>query len=226
VSNARSQIEAILFKPAPNGFIYRAPNPWVFGRADHYLVNEADKNDILGIIVARRPILRAVVLVAALVLWGVGIGTLGWAFSGHEDPTATDVVAMIILTVLAMFVALHVALRRRLRRLQPILDRLPRSNERITSGEVHNAMVKSMSFKAAVWAATLWTFTCLTQVFTLVIRNARHPLFGDAQSFLSLFLVVFGVLLAARHFQIAIRKARQQGRFQAPTIFPADARTE
>jgi hypothetical protein len=43
----------------------------------------------------------------------------------------------------------------------------------------------------------------------VVIRNARHPLFGDAQSFLSLFLVVLSGLLAARYFYMAIGRARR-----------------
>jgi hypothetical protein len=207
VSDARSAIEAILFRQATGGFIYRAPNPWVFGAADHFLVNEAQKHDILEIVVARRPILRLVVITAALLLWGIAMGTLGWAFSGHEDPTATDVIVMIVMTIVAMFVALHVALRRKRRQLQPILAGLPRSNERITPVELRKAMAGSISFKAALWTGILWTVTCLSQIFVLVIRNERHPLFGDAQSYTTLFLLTVAALLAARHFHLAIRKA-------------------
>ena len=207
VSDARSSIEAILFKPAAGGFIYRAPNPWVFGAADHFLVNEAQKHDILEIVVARRPILRLAAITVALLLWGIGIGTLCWAFSGHEDPTAADVVVMIVMTIAAMFLALHGAIRRKLRRLQPILAGLPRSNERITSAELRKAMTGSISFKAALWTGILWTVTCLSQIFVLVIRNDRHPLFADAQSWTTLFLLTAAALLAARHFRLAIRKA-------------------
>lgn len=208
MSDARSSIEAILFKPATGGFIYRAPNPWVFGAADHFLVNEAQKHDILEIVVARRPILRLAAITVALLLWGIGIGTLCWAFSGHEDPTAADVVVMIVMTIAAMFLALHGEIRRKLRRLQPILAGLPRSNEPITSAELRKAMTGSISFKAALWTGILWTVTCLSQIFVLVIRNDRHPLFADAQSWTTLFLLTAAALLAARHFHLAIRKAR------------------
>jgi hypothetical protein len=116
MSESRRQIEAMLFKPVPGGFVYRAPNPWIFGRADHYVVNEQQKAELLRIVVAPRPLIRVAVIVAGVLLWGVAMGTVGWAFSGHEDPTVGDAVVMIVATFAALFLALHLALRRQLRR--------------------------------------------------------------------------------------------------------------
>jgi hypothetical protein len=209
MSENRSQIEAMLFKPVPGGFIHRAPNPWIFGRADHYIVTEAQKADILDVIVARRPFLQVAVITVAMLLWGAGLGTLFWLSSGHEDPTGTDLAIMILLTLGALFVALHLAIRRKAHRLQPILAGAPRTSERITPAELRKSIVKSVPLKAAVWIGVLWTFGGVCQIFALVIRNARHPLFGDAQSFLSLFLVVLSGLLAARYFNMAIGRARR-----------------
>ena len=54
----RAQIEAVSFKPVDDGFIYRAPNPWLFGHADHYRVDAAQKAALLDVLVAPRPGLR------------------------------------------------------------------------------------------------------------------------------------------------------------------------
>jgi hypothetical protein len=47
------------------------------------------------------------------------------------------------------------------------------------------------------------------QIFSLVIRNARHPLFSDVQSDLSVFLLVLGAVLTLRYLALAIAKVEQ-----------------
>jgi hypothetical protein len=208
MSESRRQIDAMLFKPVPGGFIYRAPNPWIFGRADHYVVNEQQKAEVLGMLVAPRPLLRLAVIVAGTLLWGAAMGTVGWAFSGHEDPTFGDAVIMIVMTFAALFLALHLALRRRLRQVQPILAAATRTTAAITSGEIRAAISKTTSFKTAVVVAAMSAFGCAAQIFGLVIRNSRHPLFSDVQSDLSLFLLVFCAIMVVRYVALAIGKVR------------------
>ena len=210
MSESRRQVEAMLFKPTPGGFIYRAPNPWIFGRADHYVVNESQKTELLGILVAPRPLLRLAVVVAGILLWGAAIGTIGWAFSSHDDPTVGDAVIMIVLTFAAMFLALHLALRHQLRRLQPILASATRTTAAITSSEIRSAVNKTTSFKSAVFAAAMFAVACAAQLFSLYIRDPRHPLFSDAQSDLSVFLVVLSSIMAIRYLGLAIGKMRQK----------------
>src|SRR5262249_22217747 len=155
MSETRRQIDAMLFKPVPGGFIYRAPNPWIFGRADHYVVNEQQKAELLGMLVARRPLLRIAVIIAGVLLWGVAIGTVGWAFAGHEDPTAGDVVIMVIATLAALFLALHLALRHKLRRVEPILAAATRTTATIMSGEIRAAISRTTSLKTALVVVAL-----------------------------------------------------------------------
>jgi hypothetical protein len=145
----------MLFKPVPDGFIYRAPNPWIFGRADHYVVNERQKAELLGMLVAPRPRLRMAVIVAGCLLWGAVLGTVGWAFSGHEDATLVDVSIMMVATFAAMFLALYFAQRRKLRLMQPILAAATRTTAIITPGEVNDAMRKTTSFKTAVFVSAV-----------------------------------------------------------------------
>jgi hypothetical protein len=209
MSENRRQIEAMLFKPVPGGFIYRAPNPWIFGRANHYIVNEQQKAELLGMLVAPRPLLRLTFIVAGVLLWGVAMGTVGWAISGHEDPAVGDAVIMIVMTFAALFLVLHLALRRKLGRMQPILVAATHTTAAITSGEISAAINKTTSFKTAVVVVAMSAFGCGAQMFSLVIRNSRHPLFSDVQSDLSVFLLILCAVMMVRYFTLAIGKVRQ-----------------
>ncbi len=209
MSESRRQIDAMLFKPAPDGFIYRAPNPWIFGRADHYIVSEQQKAELLGILVARRPVLRVIVVICGLLLFGAAMGTVGWAFSGHEDPSVGDAVIMILVTFAALFLALHLTLRSKLRRMQPILAVATPTTAAITSGDIQAAIRKTTSFKSAMACGAMCTFGCAAQIFSLVIRNTHHPLFSDVQSGLSVFILVLSGAMAAGFFVRAKGKLRQ-----------------
>ncbi len=209
MSESRRQIDAMLFKPVPGGFIYRAPNPWIFGRADHYIVNEQQKGDLLGMLVAPRPLLRLTVIFVGLLLWALAMATVGWAFSGHEDPTAGDVVIMIVMTFAALFLALHLALRHKLRRMQPILAAATRTTAAISPSEISAAIKTTTSFKSAIIVVATSAFGCAAQIFSLVVRNPRHPLFSDVQSNLSIFLLILCAFLMVRYSALAIGKVRQ-----------------
>src|SRR6201999_1655467 len=104
-------------------------------------------------LVAPHPLRRLAVIVAGVLAWGAAMGTVGWAFSGHEDPTVGDMVIMIVTTVAVMFLAMHLALRRKLRRVQPILAAATPTTAAITSGDICAAMRKTTSLKTAVIVA-------------------------------------------------------------------------
>jgi NADH:ubiquinone oxidoreductase subunit K len=201
-----AEIEAVLFKEVGGGYVFQAPNPWVFGPRSRYLVTAAQKAELLAIITPRRPILKIVLITAGILLWAVAASTIVWAVSSHDDPTAGDAIAMFVLIVVPIFLALVVALQRNLRRMRCILAAAPRTEERITSGELRCAMANAMSFKRSLIIGALWTVTCLAQVFTLVIRNAQHPLLSDVQSWLNAFTGVVAAGLAAYYLVIAVRK--------------------
>ena len=208
MSESRRQIGALLFKPTSVGFIYRAPNPWIFGRTEHYVVNETQKGELLGILVAPRPVLRLAVIVAGILLWAVAMGTIAWAFSPHEDPTVGDVVIMIVLTFAALFLALHLALRHKLRRLQPILAGATRTTAVITSSEMRSAMNKTTSLKSAVFTATM--FARLRGSALHSLSSPRHPLFSDVQSDLSVFLLALSTIMLIRFLSLAVGKMRRR----------------
>ena len=74
--------EAIMFKKVPEGYLFRAPNPWLFGRARFYLVNDAQKAQLLAIVTARS---QAVFWVALVALIGASTAALAYGF-GHDVP--------------------------------------------------------------------------------------------------------------------------------------------
>jgi hypothetical protein len=205
-----AEIEAVLFKEVGGGYVFQAPNPWLFGPRSRYLVTPAQKAELLAIITPRRPILRVAVITIAILLWTVLAATIVWAVSSHEDPTAIDAAAMFALIVIPMLLALVVALQRNLRRMQRVLVAAPRTEQQITNGELRKAMANAMSFKRSLMLGVLWTTTCLLQVFTLAIRNAQHPLLSDVQSCLNGFTAVVAAGLAVYYLTLAIRKIAQK----------------
>jgi hypothetical protein len=208
MSNA-SEAASMLFKPVAGGYVFQSPNPWVFGRTSRYIVNEAQKAAILDISTPHRPMLRVTVITIGVLAWAVAAATIVWAVSPHADPTVIDGVAIFALVLFPIYAALVIGLQRNLRRMQPIIAGAPRTDMRITHAEMRRACANAISTRRALVYAALWTFTSSTQVFSLVVRNARHPLFSDLQSFLNMFTAVVAAGLAIHYLVMAIRKMRQ-----------------
>src|SRR5882757_8105558 len=163
------EIEAVLFKRVAGGYIFQQPNPWLFGRSNRYIVGEAQKAAILAIIMPRRPVLRIALITVGILLWIAAVATAVWAFgSGHDSPTGGDFVAIFGLIVVPIVGALIVALQRNLRRMRPILAGAPRTDEKITRGELRHAMANALTFKRALLIGAAWSLTCAMQAFSLV----------------------------------------------------------
>ncbi len=117
---------------------------------------------------------------------------------------------MFVLILVPIFFALIVALQRNLRRMRPILANAPRTEERITPHELRQAMTKAISPRRALILGALWTVTFASQVFILVIRQGRHPILSDVQSYLNLFTAIVAAGLVAYYLVLAIRKIRRK----------------
>ena len=109
MDNASERLKVVTFKPVAGGWVYRAPNPWVFGDAPHYLVNDAQKAQIEAIIIPRRPVLFGVLLVAGIVAWVFALVGIVWAVSRHDDPTTADVIAIAVLVAISLVAGLPLA---------------------------------------------------------------------------------------------------------------------
>ena len=96
--------EAIMFKKVPDGYLFRAPNPYLFVRARFYLVTEEQKARLLAIITARG---QAAFWIAFIALIAVGIALLAYG-TGHDDPTIGDMVIMLAMIPLSLFAAVFI----------------------------------------------------------------------------------------------------------------------
>ena len=62
-------MEEMMFKRAPEGYVYRAPNPWLFVGGKYYLLNEQQKTEIA----ARHRSVGRYLAMAMLVTIGAGV---------------------------------------------------------------------------------------------------------------------------------------------------------
>jgi hypothetical protein len=133
----------VVFKPVSGGYVYRAPNAWLFGPRAHYLMNEVQKAEIVTVITSSS---RTVLWIAGLswisALLLLGAGSLLWV---HRDqhPGLSGVLAVIIVAI-STYIAMLVSRQLLLFRLRPILAALPPTNERITNLEERQAIATAV----------------------------------------------------------------------------------
>ena len=121
------------FTPAPDGHVFRCPSPWLFGHWRSYLVNEDQREMLAGHLRQRqRLVLR---LLAIYMLFALGL-TMLFASSGTAPDPATGgffgIVALAMLGMLALALLPHLYL---MRKIQPLLAQLPRTDDRATLHE-------------------------------------------------------------------------------------------
>ncbi len=119
------------FKPVPGGYVFRVPSPWTFGRPDHYLVTDAQieeirksrntKSDMVLAVLANSIV--TVVLVLAVVALSPAIFLL------HGELAIGQVVLWLGVGGIMVLVNVHCFSWLTFRRLRPILVRLPRMKE-------------------------------------------------------------------------------------------------
>ena len=214
MGSVSDRTKSVMFKRVSGGWVYRAPNPWVFGDTPHYLVNEAQKAQIEAIIVPRRPVLFAAALVAGIIAWVVAVATIIWAFgSGHDDPSAGDLVAMTVLIVFPMLAAVPFAAWIQRRRLQPILAGLPLTDERITFADMRQRAETASTLKQSLIACIASVFACFAAIgAALVHLVVKHSGF-DGTVILWTVSAIFWGYVAVVWYRITLRKAgeMQQG---------------
>jgi hypothetical protein len=119
MSNTCQLIAAADFGPTTGGFAFRAPTVPLLGPVRRYLAIEIQKAEIIAMLITRRPILKPVMLAVVLMMWVAALASLVWLYgAGRENPTPTDLVVMIILTVAPVITRLQRSLRRAARRLR------------------------------------------------------------------------------------------------------------
>ncbi len=210
---AEPDSKSALFKPAlGGGWIFRAPSPWLFGDVPHYLVNDAQKAQI-GTILERRlkPALLATVLILAIFGWVFAASSLVWALgSGQDNPTAGDIIAMVLLIVTPIAIALPLTGWIQRRRLQPVLKDLPLTTERISLAEVNQSMKNVSTVKQSLLACIVSVVACVGGLSAAGMRLAAKHGFLDGQMMVWTFVAIVFAFQAVRWYRIILTKVGER----------------
>lgn len=123
-------MEQLSFKPVAGGFLYRAPNPWLVGRARHYLVSAAQKE---ALAIHHRTMLRRMFWM--IILMGALAGPMAAAFMPAHGIAFIGFGAAFGLVIGGVINALLV------RKVTPIITGLTPSSERITQRDMFGTQV-------------------------------------------------------------------------------------
>jgi hypothetical protein len=156
-------MEELSFKRVPDGWIYRAPNPWLFGSARYYLVSEAQKSELAGL---HRRIWRNLLLaIVAVVVVGVPLGA-SWLDGEHAYAALAFNVVIGGIIGFIWNACLFRAVR-------PIIAGLRPTTQRITPAEAIGTQVTVFSARSLLFFALL-----SAAMFAL---SALRPLFGAVE---------------------------------------------
>lgn len=190
--NPFAGMEQVAFKPVPEGYIYRAPNPWLFGPARYYLINENQKAELA---MHHGRIVRLtfwMIVIAA----GMGGPLAGSFHTAHPWMT----LAASLLIGLAIGFALNMSLARKV---GPIVAGLTPTSRRITRVDAFRIQATVMSRR---WALS-FAFLDLV-LFALVVGAAVFGQQGwDATAWIGTVLFGGGMLYFAALY---IAQRRQQ----------------
>jgi hypothetical protein len=121
------------FKPAPGGYEFRCPNPWLFGHWRTYFVNDAQKEVVAAHLRQRQ---RLVLWLLAIYLLIAFAATVAFqSLGGPPDLSTTGflaIAAAAMLGMLALALVPHIYLRRKI---EPLLAELPRTDAQATLHE-------------------------------------------------------------------------------------------
>ncbi len=142
------------FQPADGGYVFQSPNPWIFGWPRYYLVNEAQKAEILPYLGRWRLLLLLTVLAEAVLL-GAFIAFVKLAPATFLRLTAPAFHFGVGVFAVGMFVLLMLLLSPLIaipqlylnRRLRPVLATAPRTSQRIAIGDQLPKIASSVSGK-------------------------------------------------------------------------------
>ena len=226
MSKVGDQIKFASFKQVPGGYVFRAPNPKVFGRSDHYLVDEAQRDQIVAIMTPRRPGLLLAAWVGGYFL-AVAAGVV-WLTVFAPGFPITVLLVLIAGMLLAAILGLHLAARRNLRRLQPILAGARSTDQRITIAEIRLALNQRLSYRQLLRAGIGSAIACVVSaagvVVLLYVRRPGASFFSELLPFIFCFnAIVFG-LSSVSHLRKALQN-KEHAEGMGPPAAPLFSKT-
>ena len=158
-------MEELTFRPVEGGFLYRAPNPWLFGRYRHYVVNAEQKATLAS---AHRTMMLQL-------FWSIVIGAgASGPIAGVFLPSQSSAQQLAYLGIAAL-VGLAIGLTLNallLHKIRPIIATLTPSSERITQRQMFSTQTTTFSRRYVLGFAAL--------SFVMLALSAARPIFDPA----------------------------------------------
>lgn len=142
--------QEICFKPVPEGWIFRAPNPWILGLHRHYLVSENQKTEIIAFF--SQVNWRFVIVVGVFAVFFTAVLVLALSLV----PSQTAFLVIIVFSFLWGYLInayFWLALR-------PLLAGAPRTTERITLSELLRTRAAIMPLPQLILFTLLFAVSC------------------------------------------------------------------
>jgi hypothetical protein len=153
-------MEELAFKPVAEGYIYRAPNPWLIGRGRHYIVSETQKSEIA---IHHRHMMRA--LFWAIVVGSGSAGSLS-SLLVHEHGWQVLAISAAVGIVIGMVGNTWLACK-----IRPIIATLTPTSERISQYDVLKRQTAVYPFRFTVGFGVL----SLVMLALAAARGAYGP---------------------------------------------------
>jgi hypothetical protein len=154
-------MQELSFKPVAEGYLYRAPNPWLFGPTRHYVVTEEQKAALA--LHHRAMLQQAFWLIIAMAALAAPLASLFPPTQGITFMGAS------ILIGLAIGLSLNALLVHKVR---PIIAGLTPSAERITQRDMFGKQAQTFSRRYVLGFAAL--------SFVMLALSAARPIFDPA----------------------------------------------
>lgn len=215
--------ETLWFKQVPEGYVFGAPKPWIFGRRRFFLVDEAQKAQLLAVLTARSQSAALImVILPFLAMFTASVAAIVF-IAGDGDHSLAVFSETLIAVAVSMYLALLIAAGPT-RRVQPLLAGLSPTDQRITIAD-----------RRAIAAKQIWLPSRLTLVASHMVLSAMffvqaaQRTGGNPANILhnvSTFSATFAACcfaFSSISLLISALRARKQGQL---TTVPADQRVK
>jgi hypothetical protein len=222
-ANMTDARETLWFKQVPEGYVFGAPNPWIFGRRQFFLVDEAQKAQLLAVLTARsQSAALTMVILPFLAMFAACVAAIVFV-AGDGDHSLAVFSETLIAVAVSLYLALLIAAGPT-RRVQPLLAGLSPTDQRITIAD-----------RRAIAAKQIWLPSRLTLVASHMVLSAMffvqaaQKTGGNPANILhsvSTFSATFAACcfaFSSISLLISALRARKQGQL---TTVPADQRVK
>jgi hypothetical protein len=118
------------FKPVPGGYEFRRPSPWLFGHWRTYLANDAQKEVLAVVLRQRQRLILGLLAIYLLVAFAATV--LYPALGGPPDLSTAAFVTVVVVAMLGMLTLALVPHIYLMRKIEPVLAQLQRTDEQAT----------------------------------------------------------------------------------------------